>query len=83
MTTPDPPRFYFDIAWDMVLARDDADLRSLIGQALRDYDHSDIMYALAIAGYTLSATVSGVTAPSIPRRIADDHLTALSQGAAT
>ena len=44
----DPPSWYFPVAWDLILADDDDDLDALADEALRGYDHYELVRALAL-----------------------------------
>ena len=75
---PDPPSWYFRVAWDLFLTDNEDDLRALTEEALRGYDHYELIRALALTAVPMIVALHGNTAyPSLMKyALIDDPGTA-------
>lgn len=76
---PDPPSWYFRVAWDLFLADDETDLDALTDEALRGYDHYELVRALALTAVPLITALRGVGGEGQFQALVNDHLRLINE----
>ena len=71
---PDPPSWYFRVAWDLFLTDNEDDLRALTTEALRGYDHYELVRALALTAVPLIVALRETGGTRLFDRLVADHL---------
>ena len=75
---PDPPSWYFQVAWDLFLTDNEDDLRSLTEEALRGYDHYELVRALALTAVPLIVALRGTGGKRLFDKLVAAHLQAFN-----
>ncbi|HMS88012.1 MAG TPA: hypothetical protein PK748_09855 [Acidimicrobiales bacterium] len=76
---PDPPSWYFRVAWDLFLAVDDDKLDAITDEALRGYDHYELVRALALTAVPLIVALRDIGGTRRFDELVDDHLRAINE----
>ena len=76
---PDPPSWYFRVAWDLFLAVDDDKLDAITDEALRGYDHYELVRALALTAVPLIVALRDIGGTRRFDELVDDHLGAINE----
>ena len=66
LTSPEPPAFYFPVAWDLILSvTGDSEgneyLDPLVDEVMRGYDPRDMIRTLALTAVPIVTALEGVT----------------------
>lgn len=71
---PDPPSWYFRVAWDLFLTDNEDDLRALTEEALRGYDHYELIRALALTAVPMIVALRSTGGTCLFDKLVSDHL---------
>lgn len=71
---PDPPSWYFRVAWDLFLTDNEDDLRALTEEALRGYDHYELVRALALTAVPMIVALRSTGGTRLFDKLVADHL---------
>lgn len=71
---PDPPSWYFRVAWDLFLTDNEDDLRALTEEALRGYDHYELIRALALTAVPMIVALRSTGGTRLFDKLVSDHL---------
>ena len=71
---PEPPSRYFRVAWDLFLTDNEDDLRALTEEALRGYDHYELIRALALTAVPMIVALRSTGGTCLFDKLVSDHL---------
>lgn len=71
---PDPPSWYFRVAWDLFLTETEEELRTLTNEALRGYDHYELVRALALTAVPMIVALRSTGGTRLFDKLVSDHL---------
>ena len=75
----DPPSWYFRVAWDLSLADDETDLDALTTEALRGYDHHELVRALALTAIPMIVALRETGGTRLFDKLVADHLRLINE----
>lgn len=83
LTSPEPPAFYFPVAWDLILSvTGDSEgneyLDPLVDEVMRGYDARDMIRTLALTAVPIVTALEGVTGGDV-RDLMAIHIRAINQ----